>query len=338
MADELSASPSKIPAIRPGHEVARRYRIDHRVGQGGGGEVYRATDLKLERVVGLKRILGGDPDTRVRSAGDEARIVARLEHTSIPRVYDLIVDEGELWFITSFVEGRSLYRILREGERWSFSTAMRVLRELGEVLKFAHGRRIAHSDIKPSNILVGDDGAVTLTDFGVARVLTLERGKRPGPAVLKGTEGYLAPEIYDADPRRLDFRQCARWDLYALGVVFYNLLVLDMPTDVNPESVSLEVAKGLKESVALDPPSPTRIADEVPDSVRSAVTELITRCMEVDPAKRIQSADEFLQGLDRIQALYDAKPVRKSFPVGLAVALALGTLLAGAAIGYFLPH
>ena len=125
MADELSASPSKIPAIRPGHEVARRYRIDHRVGQGGGGEVYRATDLKLERVVGLKRILGGDPDTRVRSAGDEARIVARLEHTSIPRVYDLIVDEGELWFITSFVEGRSLYRILREGERWSFSTAMR---------------------------------------------------------------------------------------------------------------------------------------------------------------------------------------------------------------------
>ena len=166
--------------------------------------------------------------------------------------------------------------------------------------------RFAHSDIKPSNILIGDDGLVTLTDFGVARVLTLERGKRPGPAVLKGTEGYLAPEIYDADPRKLDFRQCARWDLYALGVVFYNLLVLDMPTDVNPDSISLEVAKGLKESLALDPPSTSRIQDEVPETVRSAVTQLIMRCMEPDPAKRIQSADEFLQGLEQIQAQYDA--------------------------------
>lgn len=338
MADELSASPSKIPAIRPGHEVARRYRVDHRVGQGGGGEVYRATDLKLERVVGLKRILGGDPDTRVRSAGDEARIVARLEHPGIPRVFDLIVDEGELWFITSFVEGRSLYRILREGERWSFTNAMRVLRELGEVLKFAHGRRIAHSDIKPSNILIGDDGVVTLTDFGVARVLTLERGKRPGPAVLKGTEGYLAPEIYDADPRRLDFRQCARWDLYALGVVFYNLLVLDMPTDVNPDSISLEVAKGLKESLALDPPSTTRINDEVPEPVRTAVTQLIMRCMEPDPVKRIQSADEFLQGLEQIQALYDAKPEKKSLGVGVSIAIAVAALAAGVGIGWFLPH
>ncbi len=336
MADELSASPTKIPAIRPGHEVARRYRIDHRVGQGGGGEVYRATDLKLERVVGLKRILGGDADTRVRSAGDEARIVARLEHSGIPQVYDLIVDEGELWFITSFVEGRSLYRILREAERWSFSTALRVLRELGEVLKFAHGRRIAHSDIKPSNILVGDDGKITLTDFGVARVLTLERGKRPGPAVLKGTEGYLAPEIYDADPRKLDFRQCARWDLYALGVVFYNLLVLDMPTDVNPESISLEVAKGLKESLALDPPTTSRIKDQVPDEVRQSVVQLITRCMEPDPSKRIQSADEFLAALAEIEEIHGRKPRPKALPVAAAIAMGLGALAAGVAIGVLL--
>lgn len=337
MADELSASATKIPAIRPGHEVARRYRVDHRVGQGGGGEVYRATDLKLERIVGLKRILGGDPESRLRSAADEARIVARLEHPAIPRVFDLIVDDAELWFITSFVEGRSLYRILREGERWSFSVALRVLRELAEVIKFAHGRRIAHSDIKPSNILVGDDGRLTLTDFGVARVLTLERGKRPGPAVLKGTEGYLAPEIYDADPRKLDFRQCARWDLYALGVVFYNLLVLDMPSDVNPESISMEVARGLKQSLALDPPKPSRLSEEVPKEVRVAVIDVITRAMEADPLQRTQSADEFLEGLDRVQRLYETVPPRKSFGLMTVITIAVACLAAGVAIGHFVP-
>lgn len=211
------------------------------VGQGGMGAVYRARQKELGRVVALKVLpadVSDDPDFAERFRR-EARALASLSHAGIVHVYDFGNSGGWWWFLMEFVDGATLRGLLADGPVEP-SLALSIVRQVCDALDYAHARGVVHRDIKPENILVDRDGRVKLVDFGLARLvggdardLTLTyTGQR------MGTPHYMAPEQWE-DPSHVDHRA----DIYALGVVFYELLTSELPVGrFGPPSDKSDVA------------------------------------------------------------------------------------------------
>jgi serine/threonine protein kinase len=203
--------------------MAGRYRIEALVGVGGMGMVYRAHDERLDLAVALKvlrpEVAAGDQGERrfVR----ELVLARQVSHPNVVRIHDL-GEDGSLRFLTmDYVEGRSLQEILREDGPLPAERAVEVAREIAEGLGAAHREGVIHRDLKPANVLVGEDGRSYVSDFGVARSLTGSGLTRDGSIL--GTLSYLAPE--QAQGEDVD----ARSDLYALGILLYEMLTGELP-------------------------------------------------------------------------------------------------------------
>ena len=261
-----------------------RYAIEREVGSGGMATVYLARDLKHDRLVALKVLkpelaatLGPDRFPR------EIRILAKLQHPNVLPLHDSGESSGYLYYVMPFVEGESLRERLSRDGQLPVHDAVRILREVADALAYAHAHGVMHRDIKPDNVMISGRHAL-VTDFGVAKAVSDAGGEKlTTVGVAVGTPTYMSPEQATGD-LHIDHRS----DIYALGVLGYELLT------GSPPFVAAS-AQGVLSAQVLERPVP--IIERRP-VVPQALSDLLMRCLEKDPADRWQSAEEVLQALE----------------------------------------
>jgi serine/threonine-protein kinase len=258
--------------------LADRYRLDRELGRGGMATVYLAHDLKHDRDVALKVLR---PELAVTLGPErfqrEIRLAARLQHPHILTVHDSGETGGLLWFTMPFVRGESLRDRLRRERQLPVDEALRITREAALALDYAHQEGVVHRDIKPENILLTKDGSTLVADFGIARPLTGDAGLTE-TGLIVGTPAYMSPEQASGD-KAADPRS----DIYALGVVLYEMLAGEPPF-TGPTAQAI-----LTRRFTEPPPSVRRARSSVPD----AVDQAIQRALAPIAADRFTTAGEF---------------------------------------------
>jgi serine/threonine-protein kinase len=293
-----------------------RYLVERELGRGGMATVYLAHDVKHDRQIALKvmhpeiaAVLG--PERFLR----EIRLTARLQHPHILPLFDSGEAGGRLWYVMPYVEGESLReRLIREGEL-PIAEALRILREVADALAYAHAAGLVHRDIKPANVLLAGTHAF-VADFGVAKAVSAaaEAENLTSAGLALGTPTYMAPEQATGDPN-VD----GRADLYALGVVAYEMLI-GTPPFVARSPQALLGAHATQ--------SPEPIGSRRP-TVPTPLAALVMRLLEKRPADRPQTAAEVLRELETAMTpsgVTAAPRVAKRLP-GRAVAIGLGAAL-----------
>jgi serine/threonine-protein kinase len=278
---EMTTGVCGIPDLdREGDVLERRYRLEARIGWGGFGVVWRAVDTLLGKAVAVKLPRWVPPGVGSGTGWDEFARAVRLSHPNIVPVLNAGTCEKRYYIVSQLISGGSLAERIHGGSI-SVEEAVRIVREIAAALKFLHRRGVIHRDLKPANVLLDAAGRVYVTDFGIAVRAA------PGAAVElstpAGTPPYMAPEQF-ASNSPIDHR-C---DLYALGVILFELLTGRRPFAGGTESEL--VAKLLRRS----PPAPSVVNPKV-----SRYLDEVTRwCLADDPGERYASATELIEALE----------------------------------------
>ncbi|HRL10354.1 MAG TPA: protein kinase [Aggregatilineales bacterium] len=269
-----------------------RYIIKERLGRGGMAEVYRAYDANLDRDVAIKVMYAylSDDQTFKERFEREAKFVAGFNHPNIVRIYDFdsiqIADDTIYYMVMPYLPGKTLRDLLKEyaeiGRRLTFQQVFEIARDVGGALGYAHDRGMIHRDVKPANVMFDENGRVVLMDFGIARLVEGSNLTQDGLTV--GTPAYMSPEQAAGEP--VD----ARSDLYAFGVILYELLTGHPPFD-DDGSISV-ILKHLNEA----PPS---LSKYLRDQSLPEVDAIIQRLLAKETADRYQSAAEAVADLTR---------------------------------------
>ncbi|MCU1364106.1 MAG: serine/threonine protein kinase with sensor(s) [Acidimicrobiaceae bacterium] len=271
---------------------SNRYQVTHLIARGGMAMVYRAQDTLLNRAVALKILypeLSADP-LFVERFRREAQAAANLSHPNIVPVFDWGEDSGTYFIVMELVEGTSLAEMLRGGVTISPARSAQIVAQVAAALGYAHRSGVVHRDVKPGNILITRDGQVKVTDFGIAQAVSSEDHLAEVGSVM-GTATYFSPE--QASGEAVDGRS----DVYALGVVLYEMLVGrppfvgDTPVDVSSQHVNAAV------------PVMTKFSDSVPKDLEAIVMESLRK----SPDQRYQTADELRADLIRFS---EGQPVQ----------------------------
>jgi eukaryotic-like serine/threonine-protein kinase len=264
-----------LPDINLPRLLADRYRLEALIGEGGFGRVYRAFDTWLERAVAVKvprvdrPVTGGELD----QCRIEARKVAKLRHPNIVPVHDVGREGNTCFIVGEWIEGENLAVRIRE-DRPDCRESARIVSEVADALAHAHRAGFVHRDIKPANILIDPQGRAYLTDFGIAVVE--EDLLRDVSAA--GTLPYMAPEQLAEGLGTMDHRA----DIYALGVVLYELLTGRRPfVATTPMELRGQILAG-------DPPPPGSIGPDIPEELG----RVCLRCLARNPEDRYQGTDE----------------------------------------------
>jgi serine/threonine-protein kinase len=277
-----------------GHLLDGRYRIGPRIARGGMAGVYEATDIRLDRVCAVKIMhpgLGDDAAFATRFKR-EARAAARLSHPNVVSVFDQgedhEVDGGRFYLVMELVPGHTLRDVIRDEAPMSPAKALALMEPIVAALAAAHRSGLVHRDIKPENVLIADDGRVKVADFGLAKAVSADTQHTATGGVIIGTVSYLAPELV------VDGTCDARADVYAAGVVLYELL-----TGSKPHEGESPIAIAYKH-VHEDVPPPSRSTPGIPRYVDA----LVARATARDRAQRPADAGVLLHQLHRVsQAL-----------------------------------
>jgi serine/threonine-protein kinase len=298
--------------------LADRYRIEQEIGQGGMATVYLAHDLRHERRVAIKVLR---PDlAAVIGAGRFLREIKTIAHLQHPHILGLI-DSGEIggtaYYVMPFVEGESLRARLQREKQLPVAETVRIAGEIASALDYAHRHGVIHRDIKPENVLL-HDGSALVADFGIALAISTAGGTRMTETGMSlGTPHYMSPE------QAMGEREItARSDVYALGVVTYEMLVGEPPF-TGPTAQAI-IAKVLTD----EPRPPTGHRKTVPPAIEAAVLTALAKL----PADRFGSAAEFAAALTAPSLPTRARPAVPPSRFGLA-AVALGALVIGAGLG-----
>jgi beta-lactam-binding protein with PASTA domain/serine/threonine protein kinase len=266
-----------------------RYRVGARIARGGMATVYEAEDLRLERTVAIKIMhpgMGDDDEFAARFVG-EARSAARLSHPNVVSVYDQGNDDGVVFLAMELVAGHTLRDAIGKEAPMRPGRALALLEPVVSALAAAHRAGLVHRDVKPENVLLADDGRVKVADFGLAKAITANT-KHTATGVLIGTVSYVAPELV------VDGRSDARADVYAVGVILYELL-----TGAKPHQGESPIQVAYKH-VHEDIPAPSASVPGIPDYVDA----LVARATSRDVGQRPADAAVLAQHLRRVsQAL-----------------------------------
>ena len=273
---------SSVPLLQTGDVLGGRYEILRLLGEGGMGAVYKARDRELDRFVALKLIR--------RELSANAAIVARFKqelllshqvtHKNVIRIYDLGDADGVKFITMEFVDGQDLRTLILEKKKFSPEEAAETVQQICRALEAAHSVGVIHRDLKPQNIMRDKTGRILVMDFGMAR--TIEGDGMTQTGALVGTMDYMSPE--QALAKDLDQRS----DLFAVGLILYELLTGKMP--FKAESAVASLIKRTQERAA-----PVSDHD---GSIPPPLTHIVSKCLERDPGQRYQSASEMLQDLD----------------------------------------
>ena len=300
MADDVHRSRAlhnRAMAPPVGTLLSQRYRLDAKVGFGGMSTVYRAFDTVLERQVAIKlmhREIAGDSDQLERFRR-EARAVAQLNHPHVVGVIDAGEEGGDddgfatPYIVFEFVEGETLKERIRRNGRLPVSEAIAYAIEIARALGAAHASRIVHRDVKPQNVLVDEEGAAKVTDFGIARSLAQEGLTADGRVL--GTTDYVSPE------QALGHVVSGQSDLYSLGVVMFEMLTGDVPFKGDNQ-----VAVAMK-----------HVREELPDvqvrrpEVSAALAAVLDRVTAKDLDRRYPDAASLIADLEEVLAIETAR-------------------------------
>ena len=279
-----------------------RYHILEQLGEGGMAVVYKAFDTRLETDVAVKVIRTESlPQNTVERAlkrfEREAKSLAKLNHLNIVKVMDYGEFEGQPYLVMPYLQGGTLKELL-QGEPMDWQEASQLLIPIAKALGYAHQREVIHRDVKPANILITETGEPLLTDFGVAKIIDDEATMDlTGTHATVGTPEYMAPEQITA--KSVDHRA----DIYALGIVFY-----EMVTGRKPFQADTPMAVLFKH-VSEPLPRPTQYVPSLPKEVE----KILLKALAKDPENRYQSMGEMAAALESLLSgsVRQTKPGRK---------------------------
>ncbi|HTC36486.1 MAG TPA: serine/threonine-protein kinase [Bryobacteraceae bacterium] len=289
-----------------------RYRIIRLIGEGGMGAVYEAEQDQPRRTVALKVIKSACvPSELLRRFQQESQALARLQHSGIAQVYEAGTADGDFgpqpYFAMEFIANGQPLTKFAERQRLSARQRLELLAEVCDAVHHAHQRGIIHRDLKPANILVDENGHVKILDFGVARVTDsdTQATRQTDVGLLIGTLAYMSPEQALADPLELDIRS----DVYALGVILYELLAGKLPY-----SLSHKLHEAVHTIREQDPSPLTAVSRDY----RGDIETIAARALEKDKARRYSSAADLAADIRRY--LKDepivARPASVSYQLG----------------------
>jgi serine/threonine protein kinase len=277
IAEPLPAVPQGPPHVlnerfAPGALLASRYRIISPLGKGGMGEVFRADDLILRQQVALK-FLPESARTNLNLLTrfyDEVRIARQISHKNVCRVYDIGEVNGQPYLSMEYIDGEDLGSLLRRIGRLPADKATEFARKLCAGVAAAHNQGVLHRDLKPANIMIDSRGELRVTDFGLAAIAEQLKGDE----IRNGTPAYMAPE------QLTGAEVSAQSDLYAVGLILYEMFTGKMPFEA---STIAEMTRLRQENRVTSPSTLTRDLDD-------AVERAILRCLDSDPKMRPASA------------------------------------------------
>lgn len=271
------------PALGGVVDFGPRYRVEKLLGQGGMGAVYKAYDRDLDRTVALKLVrpeLMVHPEAIARFK-QELLLASKISHRNILRIHDLGDAAGMKFISMAFVDGEDLHHVLLREGRLPIPRMLHITRQLCAALDAAHAEHVVHRDLKPQNIMLGPNDHVYVSDFGLAKSLGAMTGMTQSGEML-GTPRYMAPEQVEA--KSVD----ARTDIYALGLIFYEMLTGDVP--FTAETTLQLMYKRAHEA----PPAPKTVVPDLPDWLNN----VIMKCLERDPANRYQNSRDILADIE----------------------------------------
>ncbi|GAC1378167.1 MAG: hypothetical protein NVSMB33_01660 [Ktedonobacteraceae bacterium] len=265
--------------------LGERYKLQDSIGRGGMATIYRGQDLRMDRVVAIKvlrEVYSTDPKFVTRFQ-QEAKAASSLQHPNIVQVYDYGQTDGNYFIVMELVEGTDLRRYLRSRGILAIDRAIIIAHDVALGLGAAHRRGIVHRDVKPQNVLVGRDGSIKLTDFGIASVykdINAERLTTTGMTL--GTVQYYAPEQAQGEIVN------PAADVYALGIVMYEMLTGRPPFDgETPVAVAMQHIQDL-------PVPPSQLNPNIPPDLE----EIILRCLEKVPEMRYRDGSSLARALE----------------------------------------
>jgi tetratricopeptide (TPR) repeat protein/predicted Ser/Thr protein kinase len=274
-----------VPLLQAGDVLGERYEILQMLGEGGMGAVYKARDRELDRFVALKLIrreLAANPAIVARFK-QELLLSHQVTHKNVIRIYDLGDADGLKFISMEFVEGQDLRTLILEKNKFLPEEAVEIIQQVCRALEAAHSVGVIHRDLKPQNIMRDKTGRILVMDFGMAR--TVEGDGMTQSGALVGTMEYMSPE--QAMAGNLDQRS----DLFAVGLILYELLTGKMP--YKAESALASLIKRTQQRAA-----PVSDHDE---TIPAALSNIVSKCLERDAALRYQNASEILRDLDSWQ-------------------------------------
>ncbi|HVI09071.1 MAG TPA: tetratricopeptide repeat protein [Candidatus Binatia bacterium] len=286
-----------VTVLQPGDVLGGRYEILQLLGEGGMGSVYKAMDRELNRPVALKLIrpeMASNPSILARFK-QELLLAHQVTHKNVIRIYDFGDADGVKFITMEFVDGEDLRSLILKRKKFPPEEAVEVVQQVCRALEAAHNVGVIHRDLKPQNIMRDTTGRILVMDFGLARTLGGDGMTQTGALV--GTMEYMSPE--QALAKDLDQRS----DLYTLGLILYELLA-----GVTPFHAESAVASLIKRNSERAAPISDHDA-----SLPRALSNIVSKCLERDPALRYQSAGDLLRDLDawqgkRAAATFDLQP------------------------------
>jgi serine/threonine-protein kinase len=264
-----------------------KYRIVEQIGRGGMAEVYKAYHPGLDRYVAIKLMhtFLADEEGFLERFQREARSVARLRHPNIVQMYDFDAEENVYYMVMEYLQGPSLKNhlaALEAQDQWlSLEEALRIVRDVGQALEYAHRHEMFHRDVKPANIMMTASGGAILTDFGIVKMLGAATQLTASGAMV-GTPAYMAPE------QSMGASGDARADVYSLGIVLYQLVTGRLPYDADtPMAVVLK-------HISAPLPIPSTLNPDLPEGIERVILKALAK----DPDDRYQSVHDMLEHLD----------------------------------------
>jgi serine/threonine protein kinase/predicted Zn-dependent protease len=284
-------------ALNAGSVLGGRYEILKTLGEGGMGSVYKAHDAEVDRIVALKvirRELAGNADI-LRRFRQEIVLARQITNRNVVRIYDLGVADGVRFISMEYIEGQELGEMLRQRGKLPAKEAAEIMLQVCRGLSAAHAEGVVHRDLKPENVMIGKQGRAAVMDFGIAASIdaaAIATAKGDAPAetaahltrvgALIGTPRYMSPE--QARGEGVDRRS----DLFAVGLMLYELTMGDLPAGPTTlrEILQDRSTSQIRPPIAIDPQMPRALSD------------IIFRCLQLNPAERFQSADEIVRALE----------------------------------------
>lgn len=284
------------------------YRLTSVLATGGMARIYKGMDYKLQRQAAVKVLAQDDMEgdkTLMKRFQREARAVAALEHDNIITIYQYGEQEGVYFLAMKLIKGKDLAqelkRLKKANQRLDVKRALRIMEQVASALDAAHAADVVHRDIKPSNVLLDDDDKAVLTDFG----LVLRPSVETTMGTAFGTPRYIAPEQAISSNKAVP-----QSDIYALGVIFYEILCGDTPfSGDSPMEIALS-------HISDPPPMPRSLNKDIP----AAVERELLKALEKEPEKRHRSASEFVRSIRQAYGDIADVPAGKSSAKAKAVA------------------
>jgi hypothetical protein len=300
--EERAEDDDPIPSFPFPKILGGRYQVEGLIAEGGYGRVFRGFDPELQRPVAIKipKPRSGVTADRADMLLEEARKIAKLRHPGIVTVYDVGREDGSVFVVSDLIDGENLADRMARSKP-SISATIGLVAEVADALAFAHEQGFVHRDIKPANILIDLQGKTLITDFGIAAT----------------TVPYMAPEQLAGEIQLID----GRTDVYALGVVLYEMLTGKQPYQARTPTA-------LREQILFRSPISLRSVDS---EITSALERICLRCLAKHPADRYSSAREFAAELRSLMS-GKAKKSRQVSP--LILSLAILVIAASATVGW----